>query len=153
MSETFFWNIIHLVDWTKDTNAEVFQPVLTYLSELDLIQTHAFQNILTEKLYTLDTKAHAERIGEFAFNEQDSFSTDLFLYARCYQIAKGQKNYNNALLHPEQMIPNQYFEELLDVFQRTIDLPKEEVSNHSLSYETYSNYTAWGRTSSPYAFL
>jgi len=46
---------------------------------------------MADKLYALDTAAHARHIGEWAYRgpEADTFSPDWFLYVRCVVVANG----------------------------------------------------------------
>ncbi|MBK8398233.1 MAG: DUF4240 domain-containing protein [Leptospiraceae bacterium] len=87
-TESDFWNIISRINWDANDAREQIRPCINALTEFapeDIIQ---FEEILAEKLYHLDGKKFALNLGEFSYEEGKHFSQDLFLYMRCYAVAK-----------------------------------------------------------------
>lgn len=90
-TESDFWNVVSKINWDATDTREQIRPCINALTEFapeDIIQ---FEEILAEKLYQLDGKKFALTLGEFSFEEGKHFSQDLFLYIRCYAVAKGKE--------------------------------------------------------------
>lgn len=150
LSEKQFWSLMELLDWSKegDSNA-VIEPAVEALSKRPLRNIYEFQDILSEKLYSLDTRAHAEHTGENAYSETDDdnsfFSADEFLYARCCVVANGQKTYEKVLQNPTLMPKDSTFEAILRIarlaYQRKTGQPFRYVP--AFNIETFSNREGW----------
>lgn len=145
LSEADFWHIISLLDWSKEEDKEITQPLVSYLADLPVRHIYDFADILSQKLYTLDQKDYAQNIGEDAWMEGAYFSPDNFLYARACLIANGQEAYEAVLKDATQMPQNLTFESLLYLpaiayEQKTGD---QYEYNHAFSIETYSNTAGW----------
>ena len=98
LSENNFWEIIDLIDWKKKSHTKQLEKAVTQLATLPLSSIYIFADKLSEKLYSLDTKANAEAYSK---NEIDNFlSVDGFLYARCAVIAEGKEYYETVLTDP-----------------------------------------------------
>ena len=139
LSDTQFWHIISLLDWSKTGNNEaVIAPVVAYLVQLPVSFIYQFEDKLSEKLYALDTRQHAQ-------NFEEPFSVDDFLYSRCAVVANGLETYNKILNNPELMPTDVDFEPLLfiasDVY--TLKTGKDFEYVPEFSIETYSNKAAW----------
>lgn len=145
LTEAQFWAIIDLLNWEAATDMAIIEPAVASLSTYSLAQIYAFQELLTTKLHHLDTPNHAKAIGSAAYQEDRYFSVDYFLYARACVVANGQATYETALNAPEEMPKDLTFEPLLriasDAYERKTGRSFHYVA--SLSYETYSNKTAW----------
>lgn len=148
LTESQFWAIIDMLDWSKEGDSDaVIAPAVKYLAEHALRNIFEFQDILSEKLYRLDTRNHADHAGENAYrDEADSFfSPDEFLYARCCVVANGKEQYEMVLHHPESMPQDIAFGALL----RIARLAYEHKTGQSFRYvpafniETFSNREAW----------
>lgn len=142
-----FWNTIHLLDWTNDgDDAKVVKLVVDHLSGLPLSHIYRFSDILAEKLWQLDTRAHAQ---VFLANpeEEGYLSSDDFLYTRCAVVANGQTYYENVLRNPEQMPEDLTFEPLLYIaltaYKRKTG--KDFIAVSAYNYETYSNKQGWAK--------
>ncbi|MCB9291541.1 MAG: DUF4240 domain-containing protein [Lewinellaceae bacterium] len=59
-----------------------------------------FADLLSEKLYALDSKTYAKHIGEDGWSPGRYFSVDNFLYARCCVVANGKELYEKVLHDP-----------------------------------------------------
>ncbi len=81
LSEEAFWVLIAQLDWSKEGQDEaVIEPVVVLLAASPLRPLYDFKDILSRKLYLLDTEAHAQHLGESAYGaEADHFSPDGFL--------------------------------------------------------------------------
>ena len=142
MKETQFWYIIESFDWTKEgDNNAVMEPAIDILSRLTQAERKEFDEILAEKLYLLDTHAHAVPTG-FGV---DYFSVDLFLYARCGVLVNGKRFYENILHNPAKMLKELDFEPLLYLTSKAASRAGFEDYDHTtkLSYETFSNEDGW----------
>jgi len=146
MSEDVFWRIIGLFNWKKlgDDDA-VIDPAVKALAKMSQEQILQFEDILGEKLYALDTAAHAKEIGEEAFQPGKYFSVDWFLYSRCVVVANGRKLFESVIADPTQMPKNCEFEALLSVARQAYENKTGMEFDHisPFCYETYSNRNGW----------
>lgn len=146
LSENEFWELITLLDWSQEEDDEaVIEPLVRRLSEMPVPFIYQFQNKLAEKLYYLDTQAHAEQSGENAYSPDEPFSVGIFLYQRCCVVANGRELYEEVVRHPKAMPQDLTFEALLhvagDAYQRKTG--KEMAYLPSYNYETFSNKEEW----------
>lgn len=146
MNDSDFWKFVSLINNTKKIT-EGFQLLITALAKLKVKEIKLFEETLSFKLYLLDTKNHASYIGDHSFRDEkpNTFSVDLFLYARCAAVSKGEKIYNEILDNPKLMPKNEFFEELLDVARAAYEEKKgkEFIFNATYDYETFSNKEGW----------
>ncbi len=143
MNETNFWQIIAALGWDNAGNDDaVIEPAVQLLSTYSPQAIKIFYDLLSEKLYLLDGRIYAQ----YSTSNDESFSADLFLYARCGVVANGQKVFENVLNNPAQFPKDRFFEAILDIperawFRKTgknIDfLPK-------YMFETGFNPNGWG---------
>ncbi len=145
-SEADFWQVIDKIDWSKKTAEAKISPVVKMLAKMPLSSIYLFADKLSEKLYHLDTKAHA---AAYAADEPDNFiSADDFLYARCAVIAEGKDYYEKVLNDPTQMPSDIVFEPLLyladEAFEMKMGIPFNYVPTYN--YETRSNKSGWQQT-------
>lgn len=143
-TENDFWNVISKINWDASDAREQIRPCINALTEFapeDIIQ---FEEILAEKLYQLDGKKFTLNLGEFSYEEGRHFSQDLFLYMRCYAVAKGKEYYNKILANPNELTSAE-FEPLLYIGERTYKILTGGELAFATKYspETYSNYVAW----------
>ena len=92
------------------------------------IIVYLFQDILSEKLYKLDTKNHALNIGEDSWLTDKYFSVDNFLYARCCVIANGQEAFEVVLNNPSEMPKDLTFEPLLSLAAKTYEFKTKKTT-------------------------
>lgn len=148
MNENKFWDLIESFDWDKTgDDAAVIEPAVAALTALPVEHIQAFEELLTEKLHALDTKAHARNIGDDANRgEGEFFSVDQFLYARCVVVANGREFFSAVLANPDQMPKDMEFEALLWVADRAHQRKTGERLDFQprLSHETFSNRPGWG---------
>ncbi|MEM9400844.1 MAG: DUF4240 domain-containing protein [Pseudomonadota bacterium] len=146
MTEAVFWMLISLLDWDESGDDDaVVAPVIEELSKRPVEDIRKFDEILASKLYALDTKAHAQNIGEYAYVEDEYFSVDWFLYARCVVVANGKDLYEAVLQNPTSFPKDMEFESLLYIAGEAYALRTGEDYDHAtqLSWETYSNKGGW----------
>lgn len=144
LSEDDFWKIIDALDWSKsDDDTSIVQPAVNLLSAMPIANIHQFQDILSEKLWLLDTKSHAQLF--IAAHPKGRLSVDDFLYARCAVVAEGQQYYEKVLQSPEEMPQELVFESLLYIAAEAYHLKtkKEFIHTSTYNYETYSNENGW----------
>lgn len=147
LSEEAFWQIIGLLDWDQEGDDEaVVEPVVAHLAELPVALIYQFLDKLSEKLYLIDTRAHAENSGDNAYRPDARFSVDLFLYDRCCVVANGRQFFEDVIADPTLMPKDMSFEPLLyvasDAYQRKTGKPMEDYLP-AYNYETFSNVEGW----------
>jgi hypothetical protein len=145
-SEDDFWRVIDKIDWSKKGSENKIAPVVKELSQMPVVNICLFADKLSEKLFQLDTRTHA---NTYAANEPGNFiSVDDFLYARCAVIAEGKEYYEKVLNDPAQMPEDIVFEPLLyladDAFEAKMNVPFNYMPAYS--YETQSNKSGWQLT-------
>ncbi len=146
MSDDVFWRIIDLFNWKKlDDDEAVIEPAVAALAQMAVAEIERFEDILAEKLYALDTEAHAREIGDEAFQPGQHFSVDWFLYERCAVVANGRAFHEAVLADPTQMPKDIEFEAILSVGPSAYERKTGQQFNHvtPLSYETFSNRAGW----------
>ncbi len=147
MDEQTFWDLIAKLDWDEvgDDDA-VCEPVIRALAALPEDEIFAFEDHLAEKLYALDTRAHAAAMGEFGWKSDDEpFSLDGFVYARCCVVANGPEAYAEVLADPQAMPKDMEFEALLNVAADAYELKTDDEWDYSapVDYETFGNKAGW----------
>jgi hypothetical protein len=147
MGEAAFWNIIELLNWKRAGDDEaVIKPAVKALAKRPVAEITAFEEILAQKLYALDTEAHARSIGEEAYADDKHFSVDWFLYARCCVVANGRNLYEQVLANPSSFPQDMEFEALLSIGSNAYEIKTKEQDysfETSVSYETFSNLQGW----------
>jgi len=147
MKETLFWTLISLLNWGAVGDDEiVIKPVVTSLSELSIEEIQSFEDILAQKLYSLDAEKYAKEIGKEAYVSDDKhFSADGFLYSRCVVVSNGEKIYNHILNKPKDFPKDIEFEALLTIAQKAYEKKTGDDWNYvsKTNYETYSNKPGW----------
>lgn len=147
LSETYFWEIISLLDWDKEGDDElVVKPAIEHLARGPVRHIFEFADLLSEKLFMLDSRVFAESIGEDSWKVDQYFSVDNFLYARCCVVANGKDMYEKVLQNPTQMPKDITFEALLYLSAEAYEQKMEgKKYNYTPTYpiETYSNEKGW----------
>ncbi len=146
LSDVEFWKIISLLDWKKTKYEHITAPVVNKLSELSTDKIKCFDDILSEKLFTLDQQEIAENTGKNAYKgEEQSFSVDGFLYARCMIVAQGKKYFEKIMVDPSAMIKNKTFEPILSLASRAYSKKTNQPYEHipAYIYETFANTKGW----------
>ncbi|MBL7802911.1 MAG: DUF4240 domain-containing protein [Saprospiraceae bacterium] len=144
-TEADFWRAIALLDWEKEGDDErVAEPLINFLAEQPISHIYRFSDILSEKLWQLDTHAHAKVFLDDP-EEEGLLSVDDFLYTRCAVVANGQQYYENVLANPHLMPLELTFEPLLYVALKAYKRKtgKNFTPYHAYNYETYSNKLGW----------
>ena len=148
MDDLEFWRIIGLFNWNRagDDDA-VLKPAIKELAKKSIEEIGAFEEILSQKLHALDTKAHAQNIGNESYiDEKHPFSVDWFLYCRCCVVANGPKLYARVVAQPAQFPKDMEFEALLYIARAAYQLKTGQESDGfatTVSYETFSNVSGW----------
>ncbi len=142
-TEEQFWELIELFDWKKKKRADIIQPVVTVLSKMPVSAIYLFEDILSEKLFNIDTKQHAK--AYMRQQTDDYFSADDFLYVRCAAVAEGREYYENILNNPSELSPDIDFEHILSVADEAYKHKTGRNFEYSplYNYETKSNMEKW----------
>jgi hypothetical protein len=112
-TETDFWQLIERLDWSQgDNDAAIVAPATQFLEKQSLAHIYRFSDMLSEKLWHLDTRKHAQVFLDDPENEGE-LSVDDFLYARCAVVANGKDFYQKILQNPSEMPVEVTFEPLL----------------------------------------
>ena len=146
MDDLQFWAFIGQIDQERldagDDEGAV-EPLVNKLSNHTASTIGTFEEKLCSKLYQLDGKAWYESMSKIA-------SDDVFLYTRCYVVAKGRQYYEAVLGDPSLMPSSNkdWFEPLLYVSPEAWSIATGESEEDfdlqgSLSYETGSNDSQW----------
>lgn len=147
MSEPVFWKIIALFDWKKTGDDDaVMAAAVGALAQMSVRDIERFDDILADKLFALDTEAHARNTGDDAYVDDETFfSVDEFLYSRCCVVANGQKFYEKILAKPKSMPKDMEFESLLTLAGNAHreKTGKDLKHQSKKSYETFSNKAGW----------
>ncbi len=144
-TEADFWQAIGLMDWSKEGNDEqVVEPLISFLTEQPLSHIYRFADMLSQKLWNLDTYAHATIFLDDPA-EEGYLSVDDFLYTRCAVVANGLEYYEKVLKNPHLMPPDLTFEPLLYVALKAYKRKtgKNFIPVSAYHYETYSNKNGW----------
>jgi len=143
MSEVQFWGIIGLLDWSQSDREAVIAPAIFALAALPKAAIHGFEDVLAEKLWLLDTEAHAT--ASLGGNAEERLSEDLFLYDRCGVVARGRAFFEKVLHSPAAFPLQSAFSPLLRIARAAYEQKTGEkfVHFHRYSYETYSNESGW----------
>ncbi len=144
-TEEDFWQLIALLDWAReDDDAAVVEPLVTELESRPLAHIYRFSDLLSEKLWHLDTRRHAQVFLDDP-EEEGYLSADDFLYARCAVVANGRDYYERTLDNPSEMPADLTFEPLLYVAMTAYKRKtgKDFVAEPTFHYETYSNKKGW----------
>lgn len=146
LNEDAFWNLIDFIDWNQESDDKILLPLLDQLVSLNLEKICAFKEILSEKLFYLDTKEHAKHIGDFSYQENSfKFSPDIFLFTRALVVAKGKEFYYRVLENPKLMPKNSDFEAILYLASRAYKIKSNKEMNYVPKFipETFSNSKGW----------
>ena len=147
MNNEEFWKLISLIDvdaLDEEDDEAAVEKLTEELSTKVEKEIGEFEEILSQYLYKIDGKKWCEESGE------SSDSTDGFLYARCYVVARGKDIYEAVLNNPSLMPKScdEWAESLLYVAARAW---AEATGNDeedfelfaSVSSETGSNEAQW----------
>ena len=147
METNEFWSIIGMLDWDESGDDEaVIEPVVNYLSKVSIEEIYQFEELLSQKLHALDTKAHAKEIGEDAYiDENKYFSPDAFLYSRCVIVANGEEIFDHVLNNPSDFPKDMEFEAILYVAQEAYERKTGQEWEYSspTDYESFKNVSGW----------
>lgn len=142
-SEEEFWHIIDLFDWRQTRRSDIVRPAILALSQMPIPSIYLFHDMLSEKLYRLDTKKHADTyLGK---QSTPDFSADDFLYVRCAVVAEGKAYYERVLGNPAEMPADIDFEHILSVAGDAYELKTGHEFDYFpiFNYETGSNTEGW----------
>lgn len=107
----FFALIMDVCDWDQSGNDDmVIAPLVNYLSSLSDDEIFAFDDIMTELLYDLDTKKNFKRACKYYDHSDDSF-----LYSRCAALVNGEECYEKVKAGKNNKIWTMEFEAILSV--------------------------------------
>lgn len=141
-----FWETIAQLDWAHENgdDEQVLAPAVAFLAQRPLEHIYRFADLLAEKLWHLDTQAHAQVFLDDPASA-GYLSVDDFLYARCAVVANGLQTYENVLQNPSQMPTDITFEPLLGLAAAAHrrKTGRDTLIVSAYNYETYSNRKGW----------
>ena len=107
----FFELIMDVCDWEKSGDDDmVIAPLVRYLSNLSDEEIFAFDDIMAELLYDLDTKKNFKRACKYYDHSDDSF-----LYSRCAALVNGEEYYEKVKAGKNNKNWTMEFEAILSV--------------------------------------
>lgn len=142
--DKFFELIMNVCDWDKSGNDdEVLAPLVDHLSKQSDDYIFAFEDIMSELLYDIDTRRNYEMASK-CYSHND----DTFLYARCVAIINGKDYYGKVKSGKIKDLWKNEFEAILyvtrDAWAKKHGKPASEFPHVSpVSYETGSNKDGW----------
>lgn len=142
IDEKTFWDLLSLLNWKKQGNDElVLKPAIAALSQMDLDEIYAFEDLLAKKLHAIDTRAIAEK----AYKSLKNLSADDFLYVRCVALINGPEYYEEILTGKEALDKDMEFEAILTLAQEAYELKTKKDYEYSspVSYESFANAEGW----------
>ncbi|GAA3399319.1 DUF4240 domain-containing protein [Cryptosporangium minutisporangium] len=150
MTEEEFWALVgQLGGAVTEESVEHLTTALAARSEAAII---GFADQLAAALYRLDTPPHADRdLLDPESGQSMGMSDDSFLYARAGTVAAGRAVYERAVADPAALrtsLEDLNGEFLLQVAPEAWDRATGLAWDHEtpVSYETGSNWPAWGKT-------
>ncbi len=146
-AESDFWEFIGLLDWAQEgDDAKVVEPLVGHLANQPLSHIYRFSDVLAEKLWQLDTRAHAQVFLDDP-EEEGYLSVDDFLYTRCAVVANGPDYYEKVLKSPAKVPKDLTFEPLLYIALKAYKRKtgKDFTAIPARNYETYSNKGGWAK--------
>lgn len=140
----FFKIIMDICDWDAMGNDDkVLSPLIEYLSQQSDETIFAFDEIMAELLFELDTKKNFKKACRYYDHSDDSF-----LYSRCCALTNGEEYYEKAKAGKVSDLWQMEFEAILGVpmcawgkkhGHDSIEYPYLTKK----SYETGSNVHGW----------
>jgi hypothetical protein len=152
MTDDVFWRVIAAFDWKKTGDDDaVMRPAMKLLAAMQPADIIAFEDLLAEKLYALDTREHCRACyrGELDPDDGDDYvSADGFLYSRCVVVANGRKTYERVLKRPAAFPRGLEFESLLYLASDAYEARAGDELDHAtpVSWESFSNRAGWRPT-------
>lgn len=145
MTEKKFWEILDMLDWDNaGDDDKVLKPALDHLAKLEDEEIFAFEELMAEHLYKLDTRGFAAKL----YAEDEYMSEDMFLYQRCVALVNGKSYFDGLLNGAAQPDPDLEFESILYLPSRAWAKkhnsdPDDYPYITETSYETGSNAAGW----------
>lgn len=145
MTENKFWKILDMLDWDNaGDDDKVLKPALDYLAKLEDEEIFAFEELMAEHLYKLDTRGFAAKL----YSEDEYMSDDMFLYQRCVALVNGKSYFDGLLNGTVQPDPDLEFESILYLpggawAKKHNAEPEDYPYLTETSYETGSNAAGW----------
>ncbi|AEE48975.1 DUF4240 domain-containing protein [Haliscomenobacter hydrossis] len=142
-SEEQFWRLIDQFDWKQKKRADIVNSAINALSAMPVSAIYLFEDFLSEKLFNLDTRQHAE--AYMKQQEDDYFSVDDFLYVRCAVVAEGRAYYEEVEKNPSALDAKIDFEQILYIAAEAYNKKTGREFEYSplYNYETKSNLGKW----------
>lgn len=146
MSAIDFFHITdEYLDWDKSGDDDaVIEPLIDFLSKWGDELIFAFDDMMAELLYSLDTK----KIANDIYKNTDYFSGDDFLYTRCTALVNSKRYYNDILKGRRKLKEGILFEPILYVpglawARRHGEEADDYPHVTKFCYETMSNEDGW----------
>lgn len=142
--DEFFTLCNDVPDWDKSGDDElVVKPLVEYLSKLPDEDIFAFEDIMAELLYEIDTKQNFDTALKY-----DTHNDDTFLYSRCIALVNGKNYFDNVKNGKIKEIWGMEFEAILYVAREAWAIKHGTSAGDfphisPMSYETGSNKEGW----------
>lgn len=142
--EQFFEMIMTICDWETPDDEEKLEPLIEYLSFKSDEEIFAFDDIMAQLLYDIDTKKNFTAAQKYS-----EHSDDTFLYSRCVALVNGEDYYERVKRGQATELWEMEFECILYVpsnaWARKHNSSADDYPHlTAVSYETGSNVGEWG---------
>ena len=146
LAEADFWDLIAQLDWSQEGNdTAVIEPVVQALTKAPLRHIYDFGDILSHKLYLLDTEIYVDAHKDKDILNDADFVADRFLYIRCCVVANGLSFFKHIQQNPTEMPIDTLFAPLLNIpneaYRRKVGKPLSHIWAYPI--ETFSNTSGW----------
>lgn len=144
MTPVDFFYFMDYLDWDKQgDDYAVLEPLIALLAKYGDDLIFAFDEMMAELLYRLDTRKIAQSIYK-----GENFSADEFLYVRCVALINAKPYYNAVVAGRKKLKDDLGFEAILTVPELAWARchgthPYDYPYTTKYSYETMSNEEGW----------
>ena len=147
MTPLDFFYLTDMLDWSQEDENAIIEPLIKTLAKWGDTLIFAFDEMMAELLYTLDTRKIAQSIYK-----GENFSADEFLYIRCVALINSKPFYNAVIAGRKKLKTDLEFETLLSIPARAWARCHHKQSNEypyltKYCYETMSNKEGWKEVS------
>lgn len=151
MNDDVFWDIIARLDGEADSDDAVLRPAIDALVAMSVDEIKAFDDILSAKLFALDTRELCRGLYRGVLDPDDGdayVSADMFLYERCAIVANGKTCYEDALTNPDGVPQGLAFESLLYLAGMAYERKVGDDYDHTrtVSSASFGNTEGWRPT-------
>ncbi len=139
LSEEQFWQIIDCLDWSKQDEDDIMAEAVQVLTQMPIANIYLFKDILSEKIFHINTKAHA---NSYKAKQKDGYAyVEDFLYVCCAIVAGGKDYYESNFNNPNELLVENAFASLLSLADDAYALKTGKKMDYlpTFNFETHNN--------------